>query len=43
MIDEFDIETYLNISTNKYSIYLFDKKNFKDLYNQHLDLNGDGL
>ena len=41
MIDEFDIETYLNISTNKYSIYLFDKKNLKNLYKQHLDLNGD--
>ena len=42
MIDESDIETYLNISTKKYSIYLFDKKNLKNLYNQHLDLNGDG-
>ncbi len=41
MIDEFDIETYLNISSNKYSIYLFDKKNLKNLYKQHLDLNGD--
>ena len=39
MKEEFDIETYLNISPKKYSIYLFDKKSLKNLYNQHLDLN----
>ncbi len=41
MIDESDIETYLNVSPKKYSIFLFDKKNLKNLYNQHLDLNED--
>ena len=39
MIDEDEIETYLSISTNKYGIYLFDKKNFKNLYSKELQFN----
>ena len=32
MIDE--IETYLSISSNKFTIYLFDKKNLVNLYKE---------
>ena len=32
MIEEFNIETYLYISPDEYKIYLFDKKNLKNLY-----------
>tara|TARA_B100000902_G_C26955211_1_gene737796 strand:- start:325 stop:621 length:297 start_codon:yes stop_codon:yes gene_type:complete len=32
MTDEFDFQTYLNISSNKLGIYLLDLKNFKSLY-----------
>ena len=31
MIEELDIETYLYISPNEFWIYLFDKKNFKNI------------
>ena len=48
MIEETDFETYLNISKNKFQIFLFDKKKFTNLYknesvfenkNQNIDLN----
>ena len=32
MIEEFNIETYLYISPDEFKIYLFDKKNLKNLY-----------
>ena len=36
MIEEVDLETYLNISQNKFEIYLYDKINLKNLYeNNH--------
>ena len=37
MIEEFDIETYLYISSNKFQIYLFDKKNLKNLYTKNFE------
>ncbi len=36
MIEEFDIETYLYISSNKFQIFLFDKKNLKNLYKKEI-------
>jgi hypothetical protein len=36
MIEEVDFETYLSISKNKFEIYLFDTKNFKNLYKENL-------
>ncbi len=36
MIEEFNIETYLYISPDEYKIYLFDKKNLKNLYKNEL-------
>ena len=36
MIDEIDLETYLNISFNKFEIYLFDKKNSINLFKNEL-------
>ena len=36
MIEEIEFETYLNISLNKFEIYLFDKKNITILYNNEL-------
>ena len=48
MIEETDFETYLNISKNKFQIFLFDKKKFTNLYknefifknkNQNIDFN----
>ena len=32
MIEEIDFETYLNISKNKFEIFLFDKKKLKNIY-----------
>ena len=32
MNDKLEFETYLNISLNKYEIYLFDVRNFKNIY-----------
>ena len=34
-----ELENYLSISPNKYGIYLFDKKSFKNLYKEELILN----
>ncbi len=34
MIEEINFETYLFISPKKFGIYLFDKKNFRNLYKQ---------
>ena len=34
MIKEADLENYLVISPKKFGIYLFDKKNFRNLYKQ---------
>ena len=39
MIEEFDIETYLCISPNEFIIYLYDKKNLKNLYKKNFKLN----
>ena len=36
MIEEKDIETYLYISPNEFWIYLFDKKNLKNLYKKSI-------
>ena len=36
MIEETDFETFLYISKNKYQIYVYDKKNLKNLYNEEL-------
>ena len=35
MIEEIDFEIYLSVSKKKYTIYLFDKKNFKNLYKEN--------
>tara|TARA_B100000674_G_scaffold239916_1_gene197186 strand:- start:491 stop:1195 length:705 start_codon:yes stop_codon:yes gene_type:complete len=39
MIEEFDIETYLYISSNEFQIYLFNKKNLKNLYSENFKFN----
>ena len=39
MIEETDFETFLYISKNKFQIFVFDKNNFKDLYNKEIKLN----
>ena len=36
---EKELENYLSISPNKFGIYLFDKKNFENLYKKELILN----
>ena len=36
MIEEVDFETYLFVSKNKFEIFLLDKKNLKNLYNEEL-------
>ena len=41
MIEEIDLETYLYVSKQKLQIFLFDKKKFKNLYNQELKLHND--
>ena len=41
MNKENDLRHYLSISTNKFGIYLFDTKNFKNLYEQEITLNHD--
>ena len=38
MIEEVDFETYLSVSNSKFQIYLFDKKNLKNLYEDELTL-----
>ena len=37
MIEESEIDTYLTISKNKFSIYLLEKKNMNTLYKEELD------
>tara|TARA_B100000902_G_C27301747_1_gene913224 strand:- start:1657 stop:2361 length:705 start_codon:yes stop_codon:yes gene_type:complete len=37
MTEDLDLETYLYISTNKFGIYLFDKKNFQSLFENELN------
>ncbi len=37
MTKEFDLDTYLVISHCKFAIYLFDKKNFKNIYKQNFE------
>ena len=39
MIEETDFETYLYVSKKKFQIFLLDKKNFKNLYNEELIVN----
>ena len=39
MIEEFDIDSYLYISPNEFQIYLFDKKNLKNLYEKKVKIN----
>ena len=38
MIEEFEFETYLSISPSKFGIYLFDKKNSTNLYNEEIEI-----
>ena len=39
MIEELDTETYLCVLSNEFRIYLFDKKNSKNLYKQKIKFN----
>ena len=43
MIEELDIETYLYISPNEFWIYLFDKKNLKNLYKKGIKFNNNNF
>ena len=36
MIEETDFETFLYVSENKYQIFVYDKNNFKNLYNEEI-------
>ena len=36
MIEDTDFETYLYISKNKYQIFVYDKDNLKNLYNEEI-------
>ena len=38
MAEEIDFETYLSLTKSKFEIYLFDKKNLKNLYKEELKL-----
>ena len=38
MAEEIDFETFLSITGNKFEIFLFDKKNLKNLYKDELKL-----
>ena len=42
MIENSDFETFLYISKNKYQIFVFDKNNLKNLYNEEININ-DGI
>ena len=42
MIQETDFETFLFISKNKYQIFVYDKNNLKNLYNEEIKIN-DGI
>ena len=37
MIEETDFETFLYISKNKYQIFVYDKNNLKNLYNEEIE------
>ena len=39
MAENFDLETYLCISPNEFDIYLFNKKNLKNLYEDKIRFN----
>tara|TARA_B110000008_G_C16890568_1_gene532665 strand:- start:26 stop:718 length:693 start_codon:yes stop_codon:yes gene_type:complete len=39
MIEKTDFETFLYISKNEYQIFVYDKKNLKNLYNEELRFN----
>ena len=39
MIEETDFETFLYVSENKYQIFVNDKNNFKNLYNEEIKIN----
>jgi hypothetical protein len=39
MIEETDFETFLYISKNKYQIFVYDKNNLKNLYNEEIKIN----
>ena len=41
MIEDIDFETYLSISKNKFEIFLFDKINLKNLYQDKLEIKND--
>jgi hypothetical protein len=41
MIEESDFETFLYISKNKYQIFVYDKNNLKNLYNEEKSKNDD--
>jgi hypothetical protein len=36
MIEDIEFETFLYISKNKYQIFVYDKNNLKNLYNEEL-------
>ena len=38
MIEDLDFETFLYISNNKYQIFVYDKINYKNLYNQEIKI-----
>ena len=37
MIENSDFETFLYISKNKYQIFVYDKNNLKNLYNEEIE------
>ena len=39
MTEETNLETYLLISKNKYQIFVYDKDNLKNLYNEEINYN----
>ena len=39
MIEETDFEIFLYISKNKYKIFVYDKNNLKNLYNEEININ----
>tara|TARA_Y100000389_G_scaffold98278_1_gene94961 strand:- start:382 stop:1074 length:693 start_codon:yes stop_codon:yes gene_type:complete len=39
MIEEIDFDTFLCISKNKYQIFVYDKNNLKNLYNEEIKIN----
>ena len=38
-----DFETFLYISKNKYQIFVYDKNNLKNLYNEEIDNSNEGI